>query len=422
MRFLWLLFFLYPSFFAGYASVDRVDIKISVMSDIHFLSSRLAGEGAALAAYEKSTGRNIRDQHAVLEQVLGEIEKEMPEILLITGDMSNHGERLSHLDLIEKLQPLQQKGIRILVIPGNHDISIPDAKAYHGAQTAAAESISKEEFGELYSKFGYGDALSRDEASLSYLSAIDEKTWLLCLDTNRYDEHTTTSVTGGRIRPQTLEWALAVLHEAKEKGISVLGMMHHGLVEHMSYQSAFFPDYLVEDWERHAELLADAGLRIVFTGHFHANDISLRTSAAGNTVYDVETATLAHFPFAWRLMNWSGAALSVETRFVTSLRGNTGFEEETRQRLESFTRRVVRNRLEKMGMLIPGHTSAALTEVIVQMSLLHARGDEKPDGEMETAIRHFATLMGDEAETDTVILDFPPGDNNVVIQVKDEMK
>jgi len=422
MRFFWLLLFLYPSFFAGYASADRVAIKISVMSDIHFLSSRLAVEGEALSAYERSTGRNIRDQHTVLDQVLDEIEREMPEILLITGDMSNHGERLSHLDLIEKLQPLQQKGIRILVIPGNHDVSVPDAKAYHGAQTTAAETITKEEFSELYSMFGYSDALSRDDASLSYLSAIDEKTWLLCLDTNRYDEHTTTSVTGGRIRPQTLEWALAVLHEAKEKGISVLGMMHHGLVEHMSYQSAFFSDYLVEDWEKHAEMLADAGLRIVFTGHFHANDISLRTSGAGNTVYDVETASLAHYPFAWRLMNWSGAELSVETRYVTSLRGNTGFEEESRQRLESLTRRVVRNRLERMGLLIPGHTSAALTDVIVQLSMLHMRGDEKPDREMEMAIRHFATLMGDEAETDTFTFDFPPGDNNVVIQVKDEMK
>jgi len=121
-------------------------------------------------------------------------------------------------------------------------------------------------------------------------------------------------------------------------------------------------------------------------------------------------------------MNWSGAELSVETRYVTSLRGNTGFEEESRQRLESLTRRVVRNRLERMGLLIPGHTSAALTDVIVQLSMLHMRGDEKPDREMEMAIRHFATLMGDEAETDTFTFDFPPGDNNVVIQVKDEMK
>jgi len=422
MRFLWLLFLLVSSTITGYASADRAPVKICVISDIHFLSSRLAVKGEALTAYERSAGRNIRDQHAVLDQVLDAVEKEMPEILLITGDMSNHGERHSHLSLIEKLQPLQQKGIRIVVIPGNHDVSVPDAKAYHGAQATVTETISKEEFSELYSMFGYNDALSRDDASLSYLSAIDEKTWLLCLDTNRYDEHTTTSITGGRIRPQTLTWALALLHEAKEKGISVLGMMHHGLVEHLSYQSAFFPDYLVEDWEKQAEILADAGLRIVFTGHFHASDISLRTSPAGNTIYDVETATLAHYPYAWRMMNWNGTALSVETRFVTSLAGNAGFEEKSRHRLESFTRRVVRNRLERMGMLMPGPTLEALTDVIVKLSILHMRGDEKPDREMEKAIRHFASLMGDDAETETVTLDFPPDDNNVVIRLQEEMK
>ena len=69
-----------------------------------------------------------------------------------------------------------------------------------------------------------------------------------------------------------MEWAFSVLREAEAKGIIVLGMMHHGLVEHMPYQSAFFPAYLVEEWELHAELLADAGMPLIFTGHFHSND------------------------------------------------------------------------------------------------------------------------------------------------------
>ncbi len=51
---------------------------------------------------------------------------------MVTGDITNHGERQSHLGFIEKLRLLQNQGTRILVIPGNHDINIPDTKAYRG--------------------------------------------------------------------------------------------------------------------------------------------------------------------------------------------------------------------------------------------------------------------------------------------------
>ncbi|HBK33264.1 MAG TPA: metallophosphoesterase, partial [Porphyromonadaceae bacterium] len=60
------------------------------------------------------------------------------------------------------------------------------------------------------------------------------------------------------------------------------GMMHHGLVEHMPYQAVFFGDYLVDGWQDAAQQLADRGLKVVFTGHFHSNDVSSFTSSAGN--------------------------------------------------------------------------------------------------------------------------------------------
>jgi len=405
----------YYSIVRGNSGSERT---IAVITDIHFLSPRLAVEGEALYAFEKSTGRNVTDQHQVLDQVLGDLIREKPAILLLTGDITNHGERQSHLDFIEKLRPLQKRGTRIFVIPGNHDINIPDAKAYSDVKATPVESISKEEFAKLYLSFGYGDALKRDPASLSYLTAVDEDTWLLCFDSNRYDEYTTGSISGGRIRPQTMTWALSLLQEAKEKGVRVIGMMHHGLVEHMAYQAAFFPDYLVDDWQRNADILADAGLKVIFTGHFHSSDISRHTSPAGNTIYDVETASLAQYPFAWRIMTMNDTTLSIDTRFVNDIPGNARFEEESRQRLETVTRRVAQRKLNALGMPLPAATMEALTEVIVKLNMMHVRGDETPDPAMERAIRMFASLLGDEADIEEFTFDFPPEDNNVVIPLK----
>lgn len=418
MRIFLLSLFLLSTFVAETASRDSDSIKIVVITDIHFLSPLLAAEGEALSAFEKATGRSVTEQHKVLDQLLGDLVKVNPDILLVTGDITNHGERQSHHDFIKMLLPLQERGTRVFVIPGNHDVNIPNAKAYTDEKATSVATISKEEFADLYHSFGYGDALKKDSASLSYLAAINEKSWLLCFDSNRYDEHTNTSITGGRIRPQTMTWALSLLQKAKEKGISVIGMMHHGLVEHMPYQSGFFPDYLVEEWQTNADILADAGLKVIFTGHFHSNDISQRTSPAGNTIYDVETASLAQYPFAWRIMTMDDSGLSIDTRFVNKIPGNAAFEEESRQRLETITRRVARNRLEGMDIPLAEGPLEALTDVIVKLNMMHVRGDEKPDREMELAIRMFATQLGGEAEMEEFTFDFPPEDNKVVIPLR----
>ena len=44
-----------------------------------------------------------------------------------------------------------------------------------------------------------------------------------------------------------------------------------------------------------ATTLADAGMRYIFTGHMHANDIAEYTSVSGNTIYDLETGSLAAY-------------------------------------------------------------------------------------------------------------------------------
>ncbi|MEN6588968.1 MAG: metallophosphoesterase [Proteiniphilum sp.] len=404
-------------YYEGAEGKSGAALKIAVMTDVHYLSPLLAGEGEALVAFEKATGRKTTELHAVLNKVIASLKEEAPDMLLVTGDITNHGERQSHLDFIALLRQLEKAGTRIFVIPGNHDVLIPDAKMYKGSGSTPVESVSADEFARLYGTFGYEEAMRRDETSLSYLAMLNERTWLLCIDSNRYNEQTTSSVTAGRIGRQTMEWALNILREAKEKGITVLGMMHHGVVEHMPYQDAFFPDYLVEDWQQQADKLADAGLNVIFTGHFHASDISLHTSPAGNRIHDVETASLAQYPFGYRIMQLQGNELSVSTRFVTSIPGNPDFEHESRRRLEAVTRRVAQSRLNKTKMPMTEEVKTALTDLIVQLNLMHVRGDEEADPGMKRAISMFASMMGTAADMESFAFDFPPEDNKVVIRL-----
>src|SRR5690554_4650957 len=139
------LFFLFGSF----TVVLSGSTKIAVLTDIHFLAPELASPGKALSLYETTTGRTIEDLHSVLDVVLADLLKEEIDILLITGDITNHGEEKSHLDFIEKLHHLMESGTRIFVTPGNHDVNIPDAKRYRGDKTIPVKSVTAKEFAAL---------------------------------------------------------------------------------------------------------------------------------------------------------------------------------------------------------------------------------------------------------------------------------
>lgn len=391
------------------------------MSDIHFLGTDLAQSGEALTKYENATGRNVNELHAVLDETLKQIEAASVNALLICGDLTNHGERGSHLELIRKLTSLKQKGIRIYVIPGNHDVNIPDAKAYVGDESSPTQTVSAKEFAELYAPFGYSGAIRRDSASLSYLSALTDSLWLLSLDSNRYNEYTATSISGGRLLPQTVQWAMDILSEARSKNITVLGMMHHGLVEHMPYQATFFPNYLVEDWKKLAAEFADAGMPVVFTGHFHANDISSLTSANGNTIYDVETGSLSQYPLPYRLIEIDGNTLTIDSHFIQSVEGVPNLQEKYQEKMERYAKASAEAQLSRLKIPLAEETRRALADLLSQINILHVAGDEKVDAETTEAIQKLAESVGDENfDAKSFQLDFPPADNHLTLSLKRE--
>jgi hypothetical protein len=195
-------------------------------------------------------------------------------------------------------------------------------------------------------------------------------------------------------------------------------MMHHGLVEHMPFQSVFFSDYLIEDWKNKADSLADAGLNIIFTGHFHSNDITLQKSPSGNILYDIETASLSQYPFAYRIMNLTDSTLSINTRFITSIPTNPNLESDYRNKLEALTNRVAENRLNNLGVPMPSNIKDILKEMIVKLYIAHVKGDETPDNEMLEIIESFANLLGNEVQDEDYKFDFPPEDNNLIIKLE----
>jgi len=305
---------------------------ISVISDPHYYAPSLGTEGAAFDAYLAGDRKMIAESDAILQSALDIVKTEKPNILLISGDLTKDGEKVSHEALAVYLAELESTGVQVYVIPGNHDINNPDAMSYDGATATPVASVSAADFQAIYADFGYGEAIYRDPGSLSYVAEASDNLWILGLDSCEYAQNVIHPETSGSLNAATKEWALDILAEAKIKGITVIGMMHHNLSEHFTLQAELFPDYVIEDDTTDgtslAQELADAGLSMMFTGHFHSNDVN-KVTVSG--LYEIETGSLVTWPSPVRTVTINeDYTVDITTTSVTvidyDLGGATSFE------------------------------------------------------------------------------------------------
>jgi hypothetical protein len=181
------------------------------------------------------------------------------------------------------------------------------------------------------------------------------------------------------------------IRSAGKQGKKVIGLMHHGLLEHFTGQSILFSEYVIEDWQNVSRLFSDQGLNLVFTGHFHSNDV---TSAdfTTSTLTDVETGSLVTFPCPFRTIdfNVAGAHLAVETEFVQAIPSHpVDFPAYAEQYLESGLTGITRYQLSQPPYSLTEPALSTLTPLVVSAMMAHYAGDENPDPAKMAIYRAF---------------------------------
>ena len=280
-------------------------VTFAVASDLHLLSPRLVESrlSPGLAVYRQGERKMMLQGPSLLHSLLDSIRALKPTFFLVTGDLTKDGELASHEDMADSLQTLADAGIRVVVIPGNHDVANGAATAYTASSYASTATISANMFARLYRSFGYGAALSRDTASLSYVVDVAKGLRIVALDACAYRDNAFggTSSTWGVLPTSTQEWLWAQLDRAKRDGVDLIGAVHFNMVEHFENQanSAISSGYMLADFREVGRKMAERGLHVVFTGHFHANDIA--TAQRGSALLtDIETGSLITPPNRFR--------------------------------------------------------------------------------------------------------------------------
>ncbi|MDR0925575.1 MAG: metallophosphoesterase, partial [Hungatella sp.] len=201
--------------------------KIIVATDIHYLARDLTDfQKGFQYSVDHGDGKVMQYIWEITDAFVEEVKKERPDLVILSGDLTYEGEKESHEELAGKLGEIEDAGIPVIVIPGNHDINNSKAAQFVGDTFLGAENITPDEFEEIYQDFGYNEAVSRDPASLSYVYQVNDYTRALMLDTCQYEPK---NLVGGMIRDDTYDWIEDQMEEAWNLGMNVIPVGHHNL-------------------------------------------------------------------------------------------------------------------------------------------------------------------------------------------------
>ena len=406
---------------------QRSSLRFAILSDLHVFDTRLGTSGAAFEAYLNQDPKLLRESEAIFDSALQSIVKQRVQFVLITGDLTKDGELVDHQLVAHHLARLERQGIQVFVVPGNHDINNSDAVAFQGNTSSPVPTVSPHDFRVLYERFGYRQAIARDEHSLSYVAEPAHGLWLLGIDSCKYEESQQRGypVVGGRIKAETMTWILGKLQEAKTHHKQVIAFMHHGVNQHFLGEAQIFPDYLLDDWANVSAQLAGAGLKVVFTGHYHSQDAAYPLDANGvptATLCDVETSSLAMSPCAFRVATLDASVLSIASQQVTEIKADTGgvpFQQYALNFLQARLPALATYQLMTMFNL-PQAQAAGAAPLVADALIANYAGDETPSAQTQGMLSGLVQSTDPALHTLGLMLsgiwtDLPPSDNQLVL-------
>lgn len=290
---------------------------IWIITDIHHLSPTLHDKGAAFQRMQSTgAGKDLVYSKERMDAFVEDIKVEKPKLLLISGDLTFNGELESFKELANHFTEIEKSGTQVLVIPGNHDISSGWARSFSGDDQHITDQISPQDFEKMFSNFGYKNAVTKDDTSLSYVAQPFSNLRFLMIDSNIYtqEKSNTAPVTNGKLKTQTLQWIEQQLKQARADNITIIPIMHHNILSHHDMLSK---GYQLDNALDLMTLYDNYNVPISFSGHIHTQSIKSQNLGKTNH-HEIVTQSFALTPtpigtfkiindtveYRYRSLNW----------------------------------------------------------------------------------------------------------------------
>ncbi len=249
----------------------ELNIKFAIASDLHVaLPQTICDRSHRFHLVEVSI--------SALESVFQHLEELELDFLLLPGDLTQDGELKNHEWLQQRLKSLP---FPVYVVPGNHDVPslLPNQK-----------NIGLKDFPYYYHSFGYENL-----QQLYYTRELLPGVQLIALNSNQFDYEGRQL---GYLDEAQLLWLQETLAKIKDK--LVLVMLHHNVVEHLPGQSnhKLGQRYMLDNAPILLEILRKYGVKLIFTGHLHVQDI-----AENCGIWEITTGSLVSYPHPYRVLH-----------------------------------------------------------------------------------------------------------------------
>lgn len=352
-------------------------ISLSILSDIHILARSLMANNKEFNMAIKYDRKFLVEGEGLLKKALELASLNDSKYIIIPGDLTKDGEKKSHLEVMEILKSwtYENPQRKIFLIPGNHDINNNQAFDYKNLKKT--DGIKPREFFEIYDflykdkvlefyknsnifkshldfinkKFnrdfkysyycqGYGSYLARIDNNLENKNSLT----LLFIDTSIYScdyeqnhKDGKTNVVGA-LDKNVMKWAIEKIDEAKARKDMIFVISHHALIPNFRDQRLVLGPFIIKNWNEKyidddprindklpIEVLADMGVKFLFTGHLHENGTAKYKSVLGNEIFNIQTGSTVTYPLPIRHINilddieeFNGFSVDLKTQLIKS--------------------------------------------------------------------------------------------------------
>lgn len=249
--------------------------EILVFSDLHVVEPMQAMDLKLQPGERKLINRSAE----IFEDYIYPVhntDEHLPKLVLITGDLTEYGDLASHQYVASQLCSLIEAGVKVLVIPGNHDLG---------------KEVNKDDFARIYADFGY-TGTTRHDKSLSYICEPIKGLVILAIDSNGDSN-------------EAIKWAA---NEAKKyKGKNVIAIMHHHLFPHFLEEDKVMATSVIDNSQAMCDLLIKSGVHTVLSGHTHIHDAAVAYNTnRTDSIIEVCTGALSAYPHYYRELYLKG--------------------------------------------------------------------------------------------------------------------
>ncbi|MBE5799435.1 MAG: hypothetical protein E7321_05730 [Clostridiales bacterium] len=274
-----------------------------IATDLHYISPSLTDNSAYfMRMIESGDGKIVHYIDELTDALVEQAIEQRPDCLILSGDLTFNGAKKSHEDLAAKLRRIDEAGVSVYVLPGNHDVYCYSAASFSGDSYTLVQGTTSEDFEAIYHDLGFDEALARDPYSLSYIAEPIPGIRLLMLDVN-------TQFSSCAVAQNTFAWLDEVLAKAKTDGAKVIAVSHQNLYAH---SSLLYQGFMIANASMLESRYEKYSVAVNLSGHVHMQ----HTISVEGKVPEIATSSLAVSPCQYGVITLGDNHASYRTETV----------------------------------------------------------------------------------------------------------